>query len=361
MTYKITLDYTDPKNIVAASKGDYFYRKGDSYYLLTSRGMTSLRISRKSFVVNDPKYKTTRSIKTLKEYDIGFAKKEELWVKTGSGLNKHGWAFSGTGSPLMLNAFVPTPTPTPTPTATPTPTPTPTGAPTSTPTPTATATPTPSPTSTPTPAPTSTPTPTPTATPTPAPTATPTPTPTATPVATATPTPAPTATPTPPPASATPTPTPTAIPSLNKLTFNLGTNGASIKFDNVTYNATTDFYVAAYSVHDIDCTAASGYAFDHWSHTGIPAFDQGTSVTPNQIAILAADGPYTLTPVYVSVGTPTPTPTGAPTATPTPTATATATPVPTATPTPTPTPGSPTATPTPTPTVSTGVVFVTYE
>lgn len=201
---KLVLKYSSPESLVTASTGEYFYRRGDFCFLVNSSGMAPLSLSKKSFIATDPIYKNSIWAKNLKDYEIGFALPEELWVKTGSGRNKTGWRYIGAKAPTVPTTRTPTPTPTltptPTPTRTATLTPTPTPTRTATPTPTVTNTPTPTPTltNTPTPAPTSTPTstPVPTGTPTPAPTSTPIP-PTSTPTLTSTPTSTPTATPTP--------------------------------------------------------------------------------------------------------------------------------------------------------------------
>ena len=194
MSHNLVLDFSNPKKLISATQGTYFYRVGnDLFFLIKDSTRTRIEVSKKGFAL---KYQSESWYPTLQDFSITFKNKYELWKKTGSSYGYDGWTFIS-NEPFDL--FIGTP-------ITPTPTPTSTATPTSTPTPTSTATPIP---------PTDTPTPTPTSTATPTPTSTPTSTPTATPVPTNTPTTTPTSTPTatPVPPTATPTSTPTPTPS----------------------------------------------------------------------------------------------------------------------------------------------------
>jgi hypothetical protein len=190
MSHNLVLDFSNPKKLISATQGTYFYRIGnDLFFLIKDSTRTRIEVSKKGFAL---KYQSESWYPTLQDFSITFKNKYELWKKTGSSYGYDGWTFI---SNEPFNLVVGTPI-TPTPTSTTTPTPTPTSTPTATPVP---------PTATPTPTNTATPT----ATPVP-PTDTPTPTPTSTPTATPVP---PTATPTPT-NTATPTPTPTVDPSM---------------------------------------------------------------------------------------------------------------------------------------------------
>lgn len=108
MKYRLTLDYTSPENLVTASNGNMFYRRGESLFIIDARGINSLSISKRSFLLNHPIYKRTAGKIPLDRYDIFYSKPQELWVKTG-GTGKTGWKFAGVKSPVLPKPVIPAP------------------------------------------------------------------------------------------------------------------------------------------------------------------------------------------------------------------------------------------------------------
>jgi hypothetical protein len=147
MSHNLVLDFSNPKKLISATQGTYFYRIGnDLFFLIKDSTRTRIEVSKKGFAL---KYQSESWYPTLQDFSITFKNKYELWKKTGSSYGYDGWTFI---SNEPFNLVVGTPI-TPTPTSTTTPTPTPTSTPTATPVP-PTATPTPTNTATPTPTPT---------------------------------------------------------------------------------------------------------------------------------------------------------------------------------------------------------------
>lgn len=107
MKYRITLDFSNPNNIITASTGNMFYRRGDSFYLIDSKGIYSLSINKRLFVLNHPVY--SRSRIPPDQFNILFSKPQELWAKVGSGRNKTGWKFMGIKAPILPKPNIPEP------------------------------------------------------------------------------------------------------------------------------------------------------------------------------------------------------------------------------------------------------------
>lgn len=100
MNKKLILKYSNPETIILANKGEFFYRNGDSYYLISSSSVKQLSLLKKTFIFTSI-YKNFPLAKSLKEYEIGFANPEELWIKIGSGKTKKGWRYLGAKSPTF--------------------------------------------------------------------------------------------------------------------------------------------------------------------------------------------------------------------------------------------------------------------
>lgn len=103
MRIRLTLEYSSPENIVSANTGDSFFRRGDSFFLINSKGINSLNIQKRLFVANDARFKRIAYSSLLNSYDIFFSKSQELWVKSASKSNKTGWKYMGTKSPVISN------------------------------------------------------------------------------------------------------------------------------------------------------------------------------------------------------------------------------------------------------------------
>ena len=107
MRYRVTLDFSNPNNIVSATTGNMFYRKGDSFYLVDSKGIYSLAINKRLFVLNHPVYSRVRI--PPNRMDVAFSKTQELWAKVGTGTNKSGWKFMGIKAPILPKPSIPNP------------------------------------------------------------------------------------------------------------------------------------------------------------------------------------------------------------------------------------------------------------
>lgn len=92
LTRQVELEESNPENLVTASTGDLFYRKGnDLFYVVKPNGQRDrVYIPRKSFAL---KYRNQAWYFHTDENSIIFENVCEIWKKTGAGHNSKGWQY----------------------------------------------------------------------------------------------------------------------------------------------------------------------------------------------------------------------------------------------------------------------------
>ena len=106
LTRQVELEESNPENLVIASTGDLFYRKGnDLFYVVNSSGQRRrVYMPRKSFAL---KYRNQAWYFKTEENAIIFENEYEIWKKTGSGYNSKGWQYLSNKSLDGVNTVTP--------------------------------------------------------------------------------------------------------------------------------------------------------------------------------------------------------------------------------------------------------------